>query len=487
MKNINNGDSLKPTSVWNNFDKILDYPHPSKHEEKLANFIYDFGKGLGLETHRDAIGNILIKKEPSSPEFAGKATVTLQSHIDMVPQKAEGKIFDFKKDTIKAYVDGKFVKADGTTLGADNCIGVAIIMSLLESKDVDHGPIEGFFTIDEEAGMTGVKNLRPDFLKGKYLLNLDSEEENQLFIGCAGGIDTAGVFKYKKTSIPQGYTAYKLTISGLKGGHSGGNIHEYRGNAIKMLGRILYEAKSVASLSLFDINGGTLRNVIPSLASAVILVKISDEKAFIDKNNDTAAALKKEYQYAAPNFTFTQTKENLPSYMLDQYISNNIISAIHGCFDGVVRMDDNLPIVETSSNMGVITTSDTEIKIRLMQRSSVDSSRYLVSSMAEAIFRLANADDVVIDGAYTGWKPNVNSPLLKTCVEVHKEVLGIDPMVTAIHAGLECGLISAVYPDMDMISFGPTILDAHSINERVEIESVEKAYKYVCGILKKVK
>ena len=487
MKNLKGAENIKPTLLWKNFDKILGFPHPSKHEQKLADFIFNFGKELGLETEKDAAGNVVIRKGASKPEFANKGMVTLQSHIDMVPQKAEGKNFDFAKDTIKAYVDGEFVKAEDTTLGADNGIGVAAIMALLEAKDIEHGPIEGFFTIDEEAGMTGVKNLKPNFLKGKYLLNLDSEEEGQIFIGCAGGIDTTAIFNYKKVPVPDGFNAYKLTILGLKGGHSGGNIHEGRGNAIKMLARVLYEAKAVADLSLCEIDGGTLRNVIPSKASAILIVNSKDNKTFEDKVSELSQAIKKEYKFTAPHMTLTLEKEKLPSFALDQKISSNIINAVHGCVDGVIRMDDNLPIVETSSNMGIIKTTVSEVMIKCLQRSSIDTARNMTSTMIESVFNLAGADKIIIDGAYTGWKPNVNSPLLQVVKNTHKELFNCDALVTAIHAGLECGLIGAVYPQMDMISFGPTIKDAHSINERVEIKSVEKFFDLVCLVLKNVK
>ncbi|MEI6054625.1 MAG: aminoacyl-histidine dipeptidase [Lentisphaerota bacterium] len=487
MNNLKGAENIKPVLLWKNFDRILGFPHPSKHEQKLADFIFNFGKELGLETERDAVGNVVIRKSASKVELTRKDMVTLQSHIDMVPQKADGKDFDFAKDTIKAFVDGEFVKADGTTLGADNGIGVAAIMALLEAKDIEHGPIEGFFTIDEEAGMTGVKNLQPGFLKGKYLLNLDSEEEGQIFIGCAGGIDTTAIFNYKNVPVPNGFNAYKLTILGLKGGHSGCNIHEGRGNAIKMLARVLYEAKAVADLSLCEITGGTLRNVIPSKASAILIVSSKDDKAFKDKVNDLSLAIKKEYKFAAPNMTLTLEQEKLPSFALDQKVSLNLINAVHGCIDGVIRMDDNLPIVETSSNMGIIKTTESEILIKCLQRSSIDTARNLTSTMIESVFKLAGAEKIIIDGAYTGWKPNVSSPLLQVVKDTHKELFNYDALVTAIHAGLECGLIGAVYPQMDMISFGPTIKDAHSINERVEIKSVEKFFDFVCLVLKNIK
>lgn len=487
MKNMKGAENIQPALLWKNFDKILGFPHPSKHEKELADFIFDFGKKLGLETHRDETGNIVIRKEASKPEFGNKGMVTLQAHIDMVPQKADGKDFEFTKDTVKAFVDGEFVKADGTTLGADNGIGVAAAMSLLESKDIDHGPIEGFFTIDEEAGMTGVKNLKPGFLKGKYLLNLDSEDEGQIFIGCAGGIDATAIFNYKKTTISKDASTYKLTVSGLKGGHSGCNIHECRGNAIKMLARILYEAKAVSDFAICEINGGTLRNVIPSKACATVAVNAKDDKAFKDKVNEISIAIKKEYQFAAPQMDISLENEKLPTFALDKNVSSNLINAAHACIDGVIRMDDNLPIVETSSNMGIIKTTETDIQIKCMQRSSIDTARNLTATMFEAVFNLAHADKVTIDGAYTGWKPNINSPLLQIVKDTHKELFGYDAFITAIHAGLECGLIGAVYPQMDMVSFGPTIKDAHSINERVGIKSVEKFFDFICQILKNVK
>lgn len=487
MKNLRGAENIKPALLWKNFDRILGFPHPSKHEQELADFIFNFGKKLGLETQRDEVGNIVIRKKASNAELANKDMVTLQSHIDMVPQKADDKNFDFTKDTVEAYVDGEFVRAKGTTLGADNGIGVAAIMALLESKDIEHGPIEGFFTIDEESGLTGVKKLKPNFLKGKYLLNLDSEEEGQILIGCAGGIITTVILNYKKVPVPNGFNAYKLTILGLKGGHSGGNIHEGRGNAIKMLARVLYEAKAVADLSLCEINGGTLRNVIPSKASAILVVNSKDNKAFEDKVSELRQAIKEEYKFAAPHMTLTLKQEKLPSFALDQKVSLNLINAVHACIDGVIRMDDNLPIVETSSNMGIIKTTESEILIKSFQRSSINTAKNMASTMIESVFNLAEADKIIIDGTYTSWKPNINSPLLKIVKDTYKELFNYDAFITAMHAGLECGLIGAVYPQMDIISFGPTIKDAHSINERVEIKSVEKFFDLVCLILKNIK
>jgi dipeptidase D len=418
--------------------------------------------------------------------MAKKEMITLQSHIDMVPQKAEGKIHDFTKDAIKAYVDGDFVKAEGTTLGADNAIGVAAMMAVIESKDIEHGPLEAFFTVDEETGMDGVNYLKNDLLKGKYLINTDSEEEGELSIGCAGGVDVGIIFEYKKAKVPQHHNSYRITVTGLKGGHSGSSIHEGRGNSIKIMARLLSSIRAEMNFYISEFNGGTLRNVIPSKAEIVLLVKREDDKKFRDIVSDFSVVIKKEYKFVAPHLLVTMNEAAMPVYVLDKEAGYKIICALHCCPNEVFRMDDNLHIVQTSSNLGVIKTNDATIEIKCLARSLVESARDYAGSTVGTAFKLAGAK-VVYSGVYPGWVPNVNSILLQVTKDSYKELFNKEPKVTAVHAGLECGLIGAKYPGMDMVSFGPTIKDAHSVNERVSIKSVESFFKYLCVVLKNIR
>jgi len=464
---------------------ILGIPHPSNYSSMLASVIYEFGKSLGLETIKDGGGNIIIRKPATSPEMAKKKIVTLQAHIDMVPQKTEGKSHDFTKDAIKAYVDGEFVKANGTTLGADNAIGVAAIMAVFESKDIEHGPLEALFTVDEETGMNGVNFLKNDLLKGKYLINTDSEEEGEIFIGCAGGVNVGITFEYKKVKPPQDHTSYRITISGLKGGHSGINIHEGRGNSIKIMARLLSLVQDKRDFYISEFNGGTLRNVIPSRAEAVLLVKKEDDKKFRDMISNFSVIIKKEFKFSAPHLLVTMNETAIPLYVMDKEAGYKIINALHCCPNEVFRMDETLHIVQTSSNLGVIETNDSTIEIKCLARSLIDSARDYAGSIVGTAFKLAGAK-VVYSGVYPGWSPNENSALLKITKDSYKELFNKEPEVTAMHAGLECGIISAKYPQMDMISFGPTIKDAHSVNEQVNIKSVENFFKFLCVVLKNI-
>lgn len=485
MNNLKNGEKLQPQLLWKNFDKILGISHPSYNPGPLADSIYDFGKSLWLETIKDDGGNVLIRKPATSQEMAKKKMITLQAHMDMVPQKDEGKIHDFTKDAIKAYVDGDFVKAEGTTLGADNGMGMAAIMAILESKDIEHGPLEALFTVDEEVGMHGVKYLKADFLKGKYLINLDSEDEGEIFIGCAGGVDVTVSFDYKKENAPTNYNSYRVVISGLKGGHSGFNIHEGRGNAIKILTRLLFSLKLQVDFYLSEFNGGTLRNVIPSKAEVVLLVNNKDDKKFKDIVSDFSVMIKKEYKFGAPFITLTLNESKNPPFVFDKKTSNTLIDSIHCCVDGAIRMDDNLNIVQTSSSLGVINTTESSIYLSFLSRSLIDTARDYVATMVGTAFSIVGAN-VKYSGVYPGWKPDENSTLLKVSRDTYRELFGKDAKVLAVHAGLECGVIGAKYPKMEMISFGPTIKDAHSINERVEIKSVERFFAFLCEVIKKV-
>ncbi|HJO92004.1 MAG TPA: aminoacyl-histidine dipeptidase [Victivallales bacterium] len=487
MKNLKDGEKLNPKLLWKNFDSILGIPHPSKFETELAEFIYQFGLNLGLETIKDNIGNIIIRKPASSPEFADKKMVTIQSHIDMVPQKAEGLNHVFEKDPIKAFVDGNYVKADGTTLGSDNGIGVAAMMAVLESNDIDHGPIETFFTVDEETGMTGVEYLKNDTLNGSILVNLDSEEEGEICIGCAGGVDTEIKFDYEQEGLIDDTVAYTLTVEGMKGGHSGCNINEGRGNAVKLMSRYLWNVRDQFEFDISEINGGTLRNVIPSKCEVIIIIPKNEKDKLFESIKSFLAVVKEEYRFAEPDLNLSATETELPGSCIDRLLVDDIVNAIYACPNGVLRMDDNIAgLVETSSNLGVITTKQNVITILTLQRSSVNSCRDAAANSVQSIFELAGADEITQSGDYPGWIPDVSSPVLVTVKDTYKEIFGKEPIVMAIHAGLECALIGEKYPEMDMISFGPTILDAHSINERVEIESNEKFWDLLLGVLKNI-
>ena len=486
MNNLKNGEILHPHSLWKNFDMILGVPHPSNHSGMLADAIYNFGKKLGLETIKDESGNIVISKPATYPEMAKKEMVTLQAHIDMVPQKAEEKAHNFTKDAVKAYIDGDFVRAEGTTLGADNAIGVAAMLAVIESKEIEHGPIEALFTVDEENGMNGVNYLKNDLLKGKYLINTDSEDEGEIFIGCAGGVDVGITFEYQKTEVPQHHNSYGITISGLKGGHSGINIHEGRGNSIKIMARLLSSIQGDMDFFISEFNGGTFRNVIPSKAEVVLLIKKEDDKKLRDIVSNFSVMMKKEYKFSAPHLIITMNEKAMPSHVLDKAAGYKIISALNCCPNEVFRMDDTLHIVQTSSNLGVIQTNDSTIDIKCFARSLLDSARDYTGDIVGTAFKLAGAK-VVYSGTYPGWRPNVSSALLQIAKDSYRELFNKEPKVTAIHAGLECGIIGAKYPKMEMISIGPTIKDAHSINERVEVKSVEKFFTYLCKILKNIR
>ncbi|MCP4176619.1 MAG: aminoacyl-histidine dipeptidase [bacterium] len=487
MKNLKDGEKLNPKLLWKNFDSILGIPHPSKSETELAEFIYQFGLNLGLETVKDNIGNIIIRKPASSSEFADKKMATLQSHIDMVPQKAEGSNHVFDKDPIRAFVDGNYVKAEGTTLGSDNGIGVAAMMAVLESNDIDHGPIEAFFTIDEETGMTGVEYLKEDTLKGSILLNLDSEEEGEICIGCAGGVDTEIKFDYEQECILDDTIAFKLAVEGMKGGHSGCNISEGRGNAIRLMSRYLWNVRDLFEFDISEINGGTLRNVIPSKCEITIIIPKDEKEKLLESVKSFLAVVKEEYRFAEPNLNLSVSDTDLPKHCIDRLLIDDIVNAIYACPNGVLRMDDNISsLVETSSNLGVITTEENAISILSLQRSSVNSCRDAAANSVQSIFELAGADEITQSGQYPGWIPDVSSPVLVTVKDTYKEIFDKEPLIMAIHAGLECALIGEKYPEMDMISFGPTILDAHSINERVEIESNEKFWELLLGVLKNI-
>ncbi|MFP4526158.1 MAG: aminoacyl-histidine dipeptidase [Bacteroidales bacterium] len=477
--------SLKPEPLWKHFYNLTQIPRPSKKEAKAVELVEQFGKELGLETIKDDVGNVIIKK-PATPGNENKKTVILQGHLDMVPQKNTGTDFDFEKDPIQAYVDGEVVTAKGTTLGADNGIGVAAAMAVLESKEIEHGPVEALFTVDEETGMTGANALKPGILDGEILINMDSEDEGELYIGCAGGLETNAIFHCKEDNVPSNSKAFNIEVSGLKGGHSGLDIHLGRGNANKVLNRILWVANENLDMRIADIEAGSLRNAIPREATATITIEethVGELKNFVEEVKE---AVKNELSFVEPDINIELKETDIPSSVIDKTTQDNLIRAIYGCPHGVIRMSDAMEgLVETSTNLAVIKKEGNQIRIQTLQRSSVDTAKEDLGNMIRSVFELAGAE-VLHEGAYPGWKPNPDSPILKTMENVYKDNFGKEPKVTAIHAGLECGIISQAYPGLDMISFGPTINYPHSPDEEVNIETVQKFWDFLVYTLKNV-
>lgn len=481
--------NLEPKGLWESFYSLTQIPRPSGHCKEVAAFLMNYGKSLGLETLQDEIGNVLIRK-PASAGMEGHPGVILQGHIDMVPQKNSDKAFDFEKDAIQTYIEdnGEWVTADGTTLGADNGIGVATVMAILADKDAVHPPLEAFFTVDEETGMYGANDLKPGWLKGKYLLNLDSESEGELYIGCAGGIDTNATFRYQEVETEKGDIALKVTVKGCKGGHSGCDIHLQRANAIKLLFRFLKDAVANFEARLACVEGGSLRNAIPREATAVITIpaeSYQDLQDLVDRYEDLYL---KEYEGVDDGISFTMEEVECPKKEIPEDVQDYLIHAITLCPHGVYRvLEEARDIVETSNNVSMIKTfvgeEESRVEVQCLTRSSVESRKEELASIIQSAFSLAGAE-VEFSGAYPGWKPNLKSTLLKTMKETYIREFGSEPRVVIIHAGLECGIIGAKYEGMEMISFGPTIEHPHSPDERVNIATVQKFYRYVKAALK---
>ena len=477
--------SLKPASLWRNFAGICNVPHPSKKEEKIRQFLVDFGKQHNLETIVDEVGNIIIKK-PATPGMENRKGVVLQGHVDMVPQKNSETVHDFEKDPIQAYVDGEWVKARGTTLGSDNGIGVAAAMAVLESDDIPHGRVEALFTIDEESGMTGAFGLKPDSLKGDILINMDSEDEGELYIGCAGGIDTNMKFRYSEVAVPPKSVAYKISISGLRGGHSGLDIALGRGNSNKIMIRLFRHAAMEYGLRVADIDGGSLRNAIPREAFATVTIPENNKQQFEEYVKNYQLLIKSELGKVEPNFIIKLENTELPVAVIDETTQKNLISSVYGCPNGVIGMINDMPgVVETSTNLAIVKSENGVIEICTLQRSSVNSKKDDLATMVRCVFEMAGAE-VVHSGSYPGWKPNLESPILETMKNVYNNRFGKIPEVKIIHAGLECGLIGDVYPEMDLISFGPTIKNPHSPDEMVNIKTVEMFWDFLVETLKNI-
>lgn len=475
--------SLEPKTVWNHFEDLNAVPRPSKKEERIIQFMLDFGNSLGLETINDHVGNVIIKK-PASKGFENRKTVILQAHIDMVHQKNEETDFDFDTEGIRSYVDGDWVKAEGTTLGADNGMGVASIMAVLSSENIDHPAIEALFTIDEETGMTGAKGLEAKNLTGEILLNLDTEDDDELSIGCAGGVDTNVKYECETRNTPEGFSGVEIVVKGLKGGHSGMDIHLGRANSNKVMNRLLFSIDKSFNLSIHSIDGGSLRNAIPRESKAVVAIdqnQVNEAQAFFEEQ---VQSIKEEFSITEPNMEILWKAVEIPSEIVSEEDQQKILNSIQSVYNGVYRMSDAIPgLVETSTSLARVELKNGVFETQSLQRSSVESGKVDVANTVGAAFTLMGAE-VEHAGDYPGWTPNPESEILKITEAKYKEMFNEAPQVKACHAGLECGILSKALPGVDMISFGPTIMHPHSPDEKVSISSVQKFWGYFLEILK---
>lgn len=476
--------NLYPKELWENFDNICAIPHPSKHEEKLVAWMMDWAKKNNIECKKDAIGNLIFRK-PATKGMEDRVPVILQAHVDMVPQANASTKHDFTKDPIKPRVceDG-WVRATGTTLGADDGIGGAAAMAVLASNKVAHGPLEVLLTIDEETGMTGAFGLKKGELKGEILINLDSETEGELYVGCAGGLDGVITKSYRSTAVAAGMKGVQIIITGLNGGHSGMDINLGRANANKLMTRILSVATEKCGIQLASFVGGNLRNAIPREAVAVVAVPEDNEKTLTKLVNTMAKTLKAEFAATEPGLTIKAKAVDVPAKVMPMNIQTSLLDMVFALPNGVLRMSDSMPgLVETSNNLAIVKAENGHIEVSSLMRSSVDSAKEAVGQRMTAIARLAGAN-ISLEGAYPGWKPNLESKILNTAKKVYKDKFKKEPAFMAIHAGLECALFSVNYPNWDMISFGPTIMHPHSPDERVNIESVGKFWDFIVALLK---
>ena len=476
---------LQPQALWNKFADLNAVPRPSKKEERVIAFMKDFGKNLGLESIQDEVGNVIIKK-PATPGMENRTTIVMQSHLDMVHQKNGDTVFDFDTQGIEMYVDGDWVRAKGTTLGADNGLGVATIMAILESVDIPHPAIEALFTIDEETGMTGAMGLKGGLLTGGILLNLDTEEDDEIGVGCAGGIDVTAKRTYKEEETPEFKIGYKISVKGLQGGHSGMQIHEGLGNANKIMNRLLFDGFENFGLRISEIDGGSLRNAIPRESNAIVAIDAIHENAFLLDMKQLAEIIRKELKTMEPELEITVSKCETPEKIMDLGVQEGLTRALYAALNGVYRMSADIPdLVETSNNIARVIVKDGAIKIGCLTRSSVESSKMDLANTLRATFELTGCE-VELSGDYPGWAPNMDSPILKVMEKLYEDLNKEKPHVAACHAGLECGILGQNYPDMDMISFGPNIKGAHSPDERAQISSVQKYWKFVLEILKNI-
>ena len=477
--------NLEPQEMWRNFADLNAVPRPSKKEERVIQFILDFGKKLGLETIKDEIGNVIIKK-PATPGMENRKTVLLQSHLDMVHQKNADTDFDFNTQGIDMFVDGDFVRAKGTTLGADNGIGVASIMAILESKDIVHPAIEALFTIDEETGMTGALGLKGGLLKADIMLTLDTEDDRELTIGCAGGVDITATGSFQTEAISGNAKGYKISVKGLTGGHSGMDIHLGRGNANKLMNRLLFQATNEFGLQIGSIDGGSLRNAIPRESFALVAVPEAQEAAFKTFIEAQREILKSEHATTDPKLELVLETAEATMQVLSQDFQGKLVRAIYACPNGIYRMSPDIAsLVQTSNNLARVLVKDGTYSLQCLTRSSVDSEKMDLAQAIQSAFELAGAK-VDFKGAYPGWTPRPSSSIVKLMSDLYREMYQEEPHVNACHAGLECGIVGGNYPDMEMISFGPNITGAHSPDEKVQISSVQKYWNFLLETLKRI-
>ena len=475
--------TLEPTLVWNFFHDITQIPRPSKKEENVIAYLKAFSEKYSLESKVDAAGNVLIYKPPTAG-YESRKMVILQAHMDMVCEKNSDVSFNFDTDPIQTYIDGDWVKARGTTLGADNGIGMSLMLATLASKNLKHPALECLFTVDEETGLTGAFALDNKLLKGEVLINLDSEDDGEIFVGCAGGIDTTATLPYKPEKSPDGYFAFTVSVKGLTGGHSGDDIDKGRGNANKILNRYLWDVNKKMDLRLHSFDGGNLRNAIPREATATVSVPFSEKENIRVMLNTYIVDLEREFGETEPNMQLVLESETLPEMAIDKKTSNTLLNVLYACPHGVKAMSKDMPgLVETSTNLASVKMKpDNTILITTSQRSSVDSKKYDIAHQVEAVMTLAGATATHGDG-YPGWKPNLKSDILKTAQESYKKLFDEEPKIRAIHAGLECGLFLEKYPQLDMISIGPQMYGVHSPDERLSISSTQKCWKWLVEIL----
>ncbi|KOY50517.1 aminoacyl-histidine dipeptidase [Polaribacter dokdonensis] len=477
--------NIAPETVWNHFADLNAVPRPSKKEERVIQFMVDFGKSLNLDTSVDKVGNIIIKK-PATFGMEDRKAIVMQGHVDMVHQKNADTSFDFEKEGINMFIDGDWVKAKGTTLGADNGLGVAAIMAVLSSTDVQHPAIEALFTIDEETGMTGAMGLEANVLTGEILLNLDTEEDDEIGIGCAGGVDVTATGSYTSEPIPENTKAFKIAVTGLNGGHSGMDIIKGLGNANKIMNRLLFDGYEKYGLRIASINGGSLRNAIPRESFATVVIDNASKKSFLEESDILIDKIKNEFASLEQNLNIEITETETPANILDTLSQRNLVKATYAALNGVYRMSPDVEgLVETSNNVAKITVENGEIEILCLTRSSSESNKWDLANAIRSAFELAG---FIVDfsGSYPGWLPNMNSSILKVVESTYIKLFKEQPNVAACHAGLECGILGKNYPEMEMISFGPNIKGAHSPDERAQISSTQKFWKLLLEVLKNI-
>jgi len=480
-----NIQQLQPTRVWHYFQEICQVPRPSKKEEKIAAYLTRFAQEHKLQWEIDKTGNVIIRK-PAMPGYEKRKMVILQSHMDMVCEKNATTIHDFDKDPIRPWVDGDWVKAQGTTLGADDGIGIAAALAILEATDIPHGPIEALFTVDEETGLTGAFGLDPDELQGRILINLDSEDEGQIFIGCAGGKDTVATLALETVPVPTGHIAFTAALTGLKGGHSGDDINKGLGNAVKIMNRFLWNTQRSFETAVSSFQAGNLRNAIAREAFALFTVPAENGEALLQYVKTFSGEIQDELKATEPHFGFVVEPAALPEFVLDSPLQSDLLDALYACPHGVIAMSREIPdFVETSTNLASVRMENGKITITTSQRSSVESSKKDIADMVACVFYLINAE-VEHSQGYPGWKPDPASEILHITVDSYRRLFDQEPQVLAIHAGLECGLVGAIYPGMDMVSIGPTIKGAHSPDERLHIPSTVKFWELTLEILKTI-